>query len=154
MLAAGVVWLSSLAATANASSQPPCEGCEPTSAAPLPEGRYPTASFQYGARYYGQVSPYPIGYYPYPNYYGSTALSASYGMSYYPYQLPVVAAYPVPAPYAYRPYEYPYYGFPWRYYGFPAWGYSGYPGWGYYGYPSWGYYGSPGWGSFPYGWAF
>ena len=105
--------------------QVPCDGCYPAPA-------YTTGYYPYAYRYYGSVSPYPVGYYPYPGYYGYSALSAGYAMSYYPYALPY-PSYPVAAPFAYR------------YYGYPVWGYPTWPY--YYGWPSWGTY-------YPYGFGF
>ena len=49
---------------------------------------FDTVSYSpYAVRYYGTVSPYPLGYYPYPVYNGSGP-PATYGLGYYPYAVP------------------------------------------------------------------
>src|SRR5271155_340256 len=88
--AAALACFVTLAATAQAAQTPDPNCCPPA-----------TPSYtQYGARYYGTIDPYPIGYYPYATYYAPTAVPAPYALGCYPYPQPVVTAYAVPAPYA------------------------------------------------------
>jgi hypothetical protein len=74
-------------------------------------------------RYYGTVSPYPLGYYPYPVNFEYPAVPASYGLGYYPYAVPTytyaAGYYPGVAVY----YPYPRWGgyYP---YGFAFWPYG------------------------------
>jgi hypothetical protein len=102
-----------LAATTNAGAfQDPIVDYQPSYVA----GYYP-----YATRYYGAVSPYPVGYYTYPNYVYPGAISG-YSVGYYPYALP--PAYPVPTvAYTVGPYAVGFYS----YAGWPTWVY---PGWG------------------------
>jgi hypothetical protein len=111
--AAAIVCFACLAATAPAAQTPDPNCCPPA-----------TPSYtQYGARYYGPIDPYPIGYYPYATYYAPTTVPAPYALGYYPYPQPVVTAYAVPAPYAAGYYGYAgYAGSP--YLGFPGWGWG------------------------------
>ena len=91
-LAAALLTLISLAASAQA-QQPASADCCPPAAT-----TYTPSYTVYGTRYYGAIDPYPIGYYPYASAYGA----AGYAVGYYPYAQPVVAppvpAYPYPCP--------------------------------------------------------
>ena len=60
-------------------SQPPYEESVPF---------HPSGHAPYAARYYGTVSPYPLGYYPYPILSGYPVQRATYGLGYYPYAVP------------------------------------------------------------------
>jgi hypothetical protein len=94
--------------------QSPYDGCCPSESG----GVYP-----YPPRYYGSVSPYPIGYYPQPAFYGYSAGYYPDSVGNYPYAIPsysyAVGYYPYTA--GYYPYQvgyYPYAG----YYAYPYWG--------------------------------
>jgi hypothetical protein len=120
MLVAAMVVLAAVASTANA-YQDPIVDYQPT---------YVAGYSPYVTRYYGTVSPYPVGYYAYPNYVYPGAV-AGYSVGYYPYALP--PAYPVPTvAYTVGPYAV---GF----YSYGGWAYGVYPGWG---------------GAYPYGFGF
>jgi hypothetical protein len=65
-----------------------------------------------GSRYYGPVSAYPLGYYRYPQFYGSaySRATSGYAMGPYPYALPAPGFAETPV----YPFLYPYgYGLPW-----------------------------------------
>jgi len=111
MLATAVVALAAAASTANA-YQDPIVDYQPS---------YVVGYAPYATRYYGAVSPYPVGYYTYPNYVYPGAVGG-YSVGYYPYALP--PAYPVPTvAYTVGPYAV---GF----YSYGGWPYGVYPGWG------------------------
>ena len=73
--------------------------------------------YQYAKRYYGAVSPYPVGFYSYPNYVYGGAIGG-YSVGYYPYAFP-------------PPYRAPLWPYAFGYYGYGGWpSYGAYPGWG------------------------
>jgi hypothetical protein len=118
-LVTAIVLFAAAASTANA-FQEPIDVSQP----------YVVGYAPYATGYYGTVSPYPIGYYSYPNYVYPGAVGG-YSVGYYPYVLP--PAYPVPTvAYTVGPYAV---GF----YSYAGWPYGVYPGWG---------------GAYPYGFGF
>jgi hypothetical protein len=77
---------------------------------------YASRSYPYARRYYGAISPYPMGYYSYPNYVYPGAIGG-YSVGYYPYAFPPPYRAPAPA-----------YGA--GLFGYGASPYGPYPGWG------------------------
>lgn len=129
-LGAALVLLAAVAPSANASQ----DAVNPYQPQYVP-GRYP-----YAARYYGAISPYPIGFYSYPNYVYPGSIGG-YSVGYYPYAFP-------------PPYRAPLWPYGYGLYGYGGWGYGrwGYGAWGYGGLPYGAY---SGWGgAYPYGFGF
>jgi hypothetical protein len=110
LLAAAFAACMASASTAHA-FQDPISGYQPSSV---------LGHYQYAKRYYGAISPYPAGFYSYPNYVYGGAIGG-YSVGYYPY------AFPPPYRAPLWPYAYGYGG--WGY-GFAGSPYGGYPGWG------------------------